>query len=540
MKHLLKLNFLLFRNNLRRLTLFDDIKIAVFAFIGVVFLAAMYFAAWRFMSYLNGVAVIGPLLVNKLVGMVYLTAFSMVIFSGVITSFTTLFSSADLRWLMATPVNTTSVFVVKAVQTAFYSSWMVVLALVPFLTAFAQVKAAPAWFILFALAITAVFLAGAGFIGTLLAIVVTRVFPARPARDFVMVTGIVFLMGGLVLLRLLQPEKLVRPDSLATIQQYLEYLNAPVARALPSWWVVRALYGAVSGAYQSLFMYSALVVLFTGTVFSAAVAMAYRWFVFGWMENNTTGMRKKAVRNFTPAWRARESLVFLAKDFTIFFRDPNQWSQILILAALALVYLFSLYKLPMDTWYLQNLIAFLNLGLIGFIMAAVSLRFVFPLISIEHDTLWLFRSAPVSMGRFLLAKLAFGSSAVLAMGGVLIIVSNHIMKADWPVILMTGIALPCMALGLGALFPVFDTTNIAEIESSAGGVFFMVCALFYLVVHGGLWAVPVKNYYGHKIGMASVPGGHLWAVAGLLVAVNLTVSDIPLYAGYRKIRSIEI
>jgi ABC-2 type transport system permease protein len=547
MKDLLKLNFLLFRNSLRRLSLFDDVKIAVFAFIGMIFLSALYVASWRFMSYLNGVAIIGPLLVNKLMGMIYLTGFSMVIFSGIITSFTTLFSSSDLRWLMATPVNTTTVFVVKAIETAFYSSWMVVLALVPFLIAFAQVKSAPWWFIMFACAVTVIFLSGASFIGTVLATLITRLFPARPARDFVMVCGIIFAMGGLVLLRLLEPEKLVRPDSLATIQQYLEYLNAPVARSLPSWWVVRTLFAGVAGAYRSMFMYCGLVLLFTGTVFSIAVIMAYRWFVLGWTENNTTGMRKKALQSLTPSWRSRESLVFLTKDFTIFFRDPNQWSQILILAALALVYLFSLHKLPLDTWYLQNLIAFLNLGLIGFIMAAVSLRFVFPLISIEHDTLWLYRSAPVSMGKFLISKLVFGSSAVLVMGGILIIVSNYIMKSSGQVILMTvvaglmmGIALPCMALGFGALFPVFNSTNIAQIESSAGGVFFIICALFYLVIHGELWAIPVRNFYFHKIGITSMSAGHLRLVGVILLVVNLAVSIIPLYAGYRKLQSIEI
>ncbi|MEI8218944.1 MAG: hypothetical protein WCG51_07865, partial [Elusimicrobiota bacterium] len=180
MKQLLTLHFLIIRNRVRSLTLLDDIKIAVFSFIGIVFLSAMYVVAWRFMSYLNGVAIIGPLLVNKLMGMIYLTAFSMVIFSGIITSFSTLFSSTDLRWLMATPVNTTAVFVVKAIETAFYSSWMVVLSLLPLLIGFAQVKSAPWWFIGYALTETTIFLLGAGFIGTLLAIAVTRLFPARP------------------------------------------------------------------------------------------------------------------------------------------------------------------------------------------------------------------------------------------------------------------------------------------------------------------------------------------------------------------------
>ena len=547
MKQLLTLHFLIIRNRVRSLTLLDDIKIAVFSFIGIVFLSAMYVVAWRFMSYLNGVAIIGPLLVNKLMGMIYLTAFSMVIFSGIITSFSTLFSSTDLRWLMATPVNTTAVFVVKAIETAFYSSWMVVLSLLPLLIGFAQVKSAPWWFIGYALTETTIFLLGAGFIGTLLAIAVTRLFPARPARDFVMVSGIIFVMGGLALLRLLQPEKLVQPDSLVTIEHYLEYLNAPVARLLPSWWAMRALFSAVSGAYGSMVVYSGLITAFTGSIFCGAVVMAHRWFVFGWAENITTGTSKKSVRTFTPAWRSRQSLIFLKKDITIFFRDPNQWSQILILAVLALVYLFSLYKLPLDTWYLQNMVAFLNVGLVGFIMAAVSLRFVFPLISIEHHTLWLFRSGPLSMGRFLIAKLLFGASAVLAMGGVLIFISNYIMKSAGQVFVLTviagvmmGIALPCMALGMGAMFPVFNTDNIAQIESSLGGVFFMICALAYLTVHGLLWAIPIRNYYGQKMGIASLTGAHLAGVGTVLIAVNLLFSIVPLYAGYRNIRSIEL
>jgi ABC-2 type transport system permease protein len=71
---------------------------------------------------------------------------------------------------------------------------------------------------------------------------------------------------------------------------------------------------------------------------------------------------------------------FTVKEIKTFFRDQTQWSQIFLVAALIVIYLYNFSVLPLDKSiikleYLQNLISFLNMGLAAFVLAAVSVRF---------------------------------------------------------------------------------------------------------------------------------------------------------------------
>ena len=57
----------------------------------------------------------------------------------------------------------------------------------------------------------------------------------------------------------------------------------------------------------------------------------------------------------------------LIKDLKIFLRDVSQWSQLLLLLALVLVYLYNfrvldLQRMPYISGFVKNVYAFVNLG----------------------------------------------------------------------------------------------------------------------------------------------------------------------------------
>jgi len=86
------------------------------------------------------------------------------------------------------------------------------------------------------------------------------------------------------------------------------------------------------------------------------------------------------------------------KEMRVFSRDSTQWSQLVMLAVLMVVYVANVRYLPLSgagvTTLLRNLIPFLNLALAGFVLASVSARFVFPSVSLEGRSFWLLRSSP--------------------------------------------------------------------------------------------------------------------------------------------------
>jgi ABC-2 type transport system permease protein len=242
---------------------------------------------------------------------------------------------------------------------------------------------------------------------------------------------------------------------------------------------------------------------------------------------------------------------FVAKEIRVFFRDATQWSQLLLLGVLVVVYVYNIKVLPLYTgeqisFFLINVVSFLNLGLAGFVVAAIAARFVFPAMSIEGRMMWLLRSSPLDIKTLFWAKYWVGTIPLLLVAIPLIILTNTILDA-LPLIMgittvaMIGItfAITALALGFGALFPNFETENTAEIPTSFGGLLFMMASVTYLAGVVGLLAWPVYVVLaaglrdGDPGGAGVVPlilGG---TGAALLTVVAVVV---PLRAGVRKVR----
>src|SRR5690606_35216788 len=74
------------------------------------------------------------------------------------------------------------------------------------------------------------------------------------------------------------------------------------------------------------------------------------------------------------------------KDITIFTRDASQWSQLLIVVAIMIIYLvnFKYFEIAANENFLgqYGLYSF-NLAACGFVTVALSGRFLFPAVSVE-------------------------------------------------------------------------------------------------------------------------------------------------------------
>ena len=194
------------------------------------------------------------------------------------------------------------------------------------------------------------------------------------------------------------------------------------------------------------------------------------------------------------------------KDVKVFLRDVTQWSQLLLLLALVMLYLYNfrvldLDRIPYMAGTLKNFYAFLNVGLAGFVMATVAARFVFPGVSSEGAAFWIIRTAPISFRDFLWSKFWIGLVPVLALSLTLTVIANEFLGVDpfLKVVTAAGIAFMSLALvglatGLGARYPRFSADNPSQVAGSPGGVAFMIAAVSYILVMVGLIGWPSSLY----------------------------------------------
>ena len=542
---LIRLQLTQFKNRISAISFGNQFKAALAIGAVFVFLTFMYHAALRALLYLNNVAVIGPALVNKLVAMAFMMAFVMVIFSSLVTSFVSVFNGDEMEWLAHTPLKVSNVLGFKTLYSSFYASWMVALAFIPFLAAVTVVKDGGLSTIYWALAAGIPVCLIAGSIGVALSVTLMKVFPYRRTRNTMVVTGVLLFTGVYIMFRLMQPERLVRPEGLEIVSRYLTYLNAPTVKWLPSWWASKGLFSAIAGNDLAAALEVSKLWLGAIACFCTTVFIQSRLFSGGWMDTQVFGRVNKPL---LPDYAHRNQLeACYRKDMKIFFRDTNQWPQLLIMGSLVLVYLFSINRLPLDTVYLHAMFSYLNMGLIGFMLSAVALRFTFPLISLEGDTAWIVRSMPLPIGTYMTEKLLFGSIPVVTLAVLLSVISNVLVKAELPIFtvsvcvaIVMSITLSAMSFGFGALFPRFGITNIAQIESSGGGLLCIAGALCYLAVSMVLIALPMQNYYRGRFASSHDPWSHYWWVVLLFLGISAVAATAPLILGWKKLEKIEL
>jgi ABC-2 type transport system permease protein len=538
------------KNTLGSYTGYEWTRNTLFGLAGLALLFGLHVGFHKLLLYLSTVELIGRLITWKLTAMLMLMTFSMVTVSSLLTALTTLFYSYDLKFLMKAPVSLRAVFLDKSLESAFFASWTIGLVLVPYALALMRVEGLGGGFLAaFAVSVPPFLLLAASW-GIGFTLVLLWLFPSSRTRDVVWVLSSLSLTVTYGLVRFAQPERLIRPDALKVVAEYLNFLQAPTAPYLPSWWLSEGLRLAAEGAWRGWALRCAALWGAAALVYAALVALAGRLYFDGY-----SGAQEGALRRRVHAFlRLPENALLgkgplaglLWKERVAFFRDVKHWSQILLIIGLVFVYLFSIRRLPLDSPDLRSLLSFLNIGTAGFVLAALGLRFTFPAVSLEGRSWWVTRSAPVTIGQLMRQKFLFSAIPTLAVALTLGVMTNGILSADrftgWlslGALTLIALAITAMGVGLGALFPRFTVENIHQIESSVGGFVYMAACLFYVGASVSILALPMRMHFAQRFGM----GGWDWRVAGvaaaLLLLLNAAAFTVPWALGARNLEAHE-
>ena len=484
------------RNRMRRSVRADVARAWFFGGIALLVFGCLFWGAFWITTQLNAYDELGDFLLRIGLSWLFLTFLSFLAFSGVVTALSTFFLSEDLRLLLATPVAVRRLFFARFAKTMMQSSWMVVVFLLPVLLGVGIARCAPCMFYVTALLTVAPFCVIPVAAGTGTTLLLVNVFPARRARDILMLMGLVFAGSIVLLLRFIQPERLLRVESLPDVTGFFATLQSPITPMLPSFWAGETLFASLGGGRDLLHGGALWTTACAFTVILSAASE--RWYFAGFSKSQEarkarfTQLRNlDAIAAWLPISVVRRHL--LVKDLKVFLRDVTQWSQLLLLLALVVVYLYNFQVLDLDripymAGFVKNFYAFLNLGLAAFVMATVAARFVFPAVSAEGAAFWIIRTAPITYRDFLWSKFWAGLVPLLMMSVTLTVVANEFLAVApfLKVITAAGITLMSFALvglatGLGARYPRFSADNASQVAGSPGGVAFMVAAVSYIL-----------------------------------------------------------
>lgn len=550
------------KNRLSKLAPGDGLKITVLGILGAAFWAFMFAISFRVLTYFRTIEGLGDLLALRLLAMVLLTFFSLLLFSNVVTSLSTFYLSGELEILHSAPVPIERIYRAKFVETIIDSSWMTMIYGLPVFIAYGTVfKAGYAYYIGLVLTIVPFIIIPAAT-GIIITMLLVSAFPARRARDLLVLIGLLFFVALYILFRMLRPEKLVDPDAFPTLVQYLTAMRSPVSPLIPSTWASDALapllrHQTGSAVFPTLMLWSTAL---AGIVIGEWICS--KIYLTGWSRSQEGKKARLSRSGAADALFRLASLPFpgkmravVLKDLKLFFRDTSQWSQLFLLLALMIVYLYSFKLLPLErsplpTIFIQNIISFLNLGMVGFVASAVAVRFVFPAVSLEGESFWIIRSSPLELRGFLWAKFWSSLIPLLLLSEVLIVLSNFLLKVS-PFMMVLGAAtvllmtfgITALGVGIGAIFPKFRFENAAQIPTGFGGIVYMLITMIFIGTVVTLEAWPV-----YRIFMAKALGSRIsyigWALIFisflLVLVINILAVWIPLKKGLNSLENMEI
>jgi ABC-2 type transport system permease protein len=526
------------------------VRLVVLGTLGLVFWGVLFAVVARVLGYFRGVPEIGALLAGKLLGVALLSFLSILLISNVITALGTFFLARDLDLVAAAPLDWLRVYLAKLLETGLHSSWMVALMAAPIFTAYGLVYDGGPLFPLVALGVLVPLLAIPSAIGATVTLLLVTVLPARRTRDILSVIAIMSAAAVVVLLRLMRPEQLARPEGFRSLVDFVAVLRAPSSPFLPSEWAQEAVMGWLTWRNDPLPLYLLWTTAAAAIVLGAALhrVLYRRAFSRAQEGANAAGGPSRAWSVLSwalnPLGPVRRELVL--KELRLFFRDTTQWSQLILLVVLVIVYVFNIKLLPLRgdgiNFFLANVIPFLNLALAGFVLASVAARFLFPGVSLEGRTLWLLRASPLAMRDLLWAKYWVGTLPLLVLAVGLVTATNLLLQVSTFMFFVTlgsivalTFAIAGLAVGLGTLFPRYETESAAQIPTSFGGLIFMMAAVGVIGAVIVLEARPVYAYLSARwTGQAPTPLEMLVGF-GLAGTVCVLAAILPLRAAVARL-----
>lgn len=536
-------------------------RTALLVLVAAVFWLVLFALMYRMLRYFQESGV-GDVLALKLLSLLLLAFLSILLLSNIITALSSFFLSRDLELIASAPVDAVRVYGARLIETLIQASWMMVIVLAPVITAYGAIYDGGLLYLVNAAVAMVAFLVLPSVVGAALTLVLVNVFPARRARDLLALVALLGAGALIAFVRLLRPEQLASPEGFRDLVDFIQVLQTPQSVWLPSDWAAQAILAPLGVLPRGTDLFPLLLLVTTAAAFVVLGAMLHVR-----LYNEGLSRAQEGASQTPEAHGPRRALLertlgalpvtarsLVAKDIRAFFRDTTQWSQLILLVVLVVVYIYNIRVLPLYSgeqvgFFLTNVISFLNLGLAGFVLAAIAARFIFPAVSLEGRTLWLLRSAPLDLRTLLWSKYWVGVLPLLLLALALTFGTNLILRVDTfmmvlslATITLVTFGVASLALGLGAIFPKFDTDNAAEVSTGFGGLVFMMVAVAFLGVMVMLEAWPVYTVLRARALGRPITSGMYTALAtglGAALLLALAVIIVPLRIARARVQQLD-
>jgi ABC-2 type transport system permease protein len=470
-----------------------------------------YLFSYNTISYLLEEMKIGLFLLHEFISIILFIFFLSVNAGNIIVAFSTLYKSDEVKYLFTKPINPTVIFTIKFLDNFFYSSSTLLLILLSIIGGYVTYFNLSLFaFINIILFQFMPFMLSAAAIGVIILMIVIKLTSIINPKIILYGLIILYLTAIYFFFDLSSPVKLVNEvmRHYPNVDKYFGTLIPGVLNYLPNKWLANSLYWIASGKFSYSTIFFTKQVLFSFYQLSIMMLLGYLWYQKTWLISIKLRKQKEYKKNSLFSFDRKPVLkssisMLIKKELHCFLREPSQVIHFFILLFLITIFMFSLkgvYLMSIRDTQLQTIV-YLSLFLFSVLLITTfSLRFVFPLISLDGKSFWRIKSAPIKSSTFAFIKLFPWITLIFLIGQML----NYFSNLNFPAPLMNifsfitlciTLSITLMNFGMGGLFANFNETNPIKIASSQGASITFLLSLVFMVFLIAVLYLPLNKFF---------------------------------------------
>ncbi len=487
-------------------SLFSVVTFAIFAYLtyGVIEFATKYLIVQ---------AKIGLFLYHRLLALALFVFFAIISIANILVAFVTIFRNTEAEFLHTLPIRPVEIFISKFLDSFLYSSALMIILILAAVAGYAGYFGDPivaALGVVFSILPLILSAACAGAIILLLVLKVSHKISIKTA-----VAAVTLLYAGSTYsyVMLNNPFRLFNDvmKYYPHIDRYLGVLDPKLDYLAPSFWSANFFYFATTGNYVGAAASALIVCAVAALLFFVMIKLADRYYEEAfWTARHKLFERK--VKNHgdpfaDPGRRKGKPISLLKRDFLLFIRDPSQTFHFGVLLLLIGIFLMNLFEMRIylpDTFVTSSAFTLIY-AFNSFLVVSLAVRFVYPMLSLEGETMWLMRSSPVSLARVFYVKILPSMALLSAIGALLGIAAPSPFKNFHGLIPTSlvygfagGIIFPSVVMIFGGAFVDFKEKNAVRISSSHGATVSLLVSVGLMVILSSIVFDQTFGYFSSK------------------------------------------
>lgn len=505
---------------------------------------------------------IGTFLFHRFSSILLFVLFLSISAGNIVVAYSVMFKSDEVYYLITRPIEFERLFLLKMTESILYSSPTFLLFGSAILIGYG-IYFKLSWFfypftILF---LFLPFVFTSAFLGVLILLVIIQLAGKIGIRWTIFSVVMIYLGSLIGFFKTINPKDLV--NEVMKYYPHLDFnfsfLDPDLLMFLPNHWFSESLFWFTKSDFAFSFKYALLINL--SFVFLLIVSILignklyYRSFLISLDLKSTKEIRKSFQKIFSTSTSVfdfgRKSIfdaqteVLLKKEFHQFFRDPSQWLHLGVITFLILIFIMSIAKVDLITTlpFLKT-VTYLSVFIFNsFLISSITLRFIYPVISLEAYSFWKIKSSPLHPKKFLMIKIIPYFLFTLLIAEVLNLFSHQTTSIPFTLkfysfinIFNVALTLSSLNFWFGSYFVTFNEKNPVKIASSQGATIAFLFNIIYLVILVVLFLNPVNKIFSQNSGDNKITNPELTFISLTLLLTGILVNYFSFRSGIKALK----